>query len=285
MNIALIQDRLREYACATSLEEECATKEIVQEVCLAALSRAGFFRKAVFQGGTALRVLYQLPRFSEDLDFILKAPDRKFVMDKFLRKVVEELNDYGFRFEFQDRSRVDENVRKAFLKDDSWASILTFQHLAPRSTRPKKIQIKIEVDTNPPDGSVSEGRILDYPFPFTIVVQDMPSLLAGKSHALLCRPFIKGRDWYDFLWYARKRTQPNLTFLKNALYQTGPWKGLNVDVTSDWYYDSMEKRIEAIDWDEAKRDIRRFLRAIEIPSIDLWNRSFFQQQLTKMRRS
>ncbi len=200
-------------------------------------------------------------------------------MGKHVSQAIEELNEYGFSFHVENRSEASEVVQKAFLKDDSWGKLLSFQYYAARGSTPKKLQIKVEVDTNPPVGSSNEEKVLPFPFPFTVLVQDLPSLFAGKCHALLCRRYVKGRDWYDFLWYARKKIQPNFIFLKSALLQNGPWKGKKVSVDLRWFLQVMEERIDEINWTEARRDIQHFLRNPELRSLHLWSADFFKSQL------
>jgi predicted nucleotidyltransferase component of viral defense system len=284
MSVKMIQDRLEEYQCRTEQEEENAVKEIIQEICLAGLSRAGFFKEAIFQGGTCLRILYGLSRFSEDLDFILRSPNLKFEMKFYLQSLAEELKVFGFDVELQDRSRADEVVKKAFIKDDSWGRLLQVKYTNSSGAKTRKIKVKIEVDTNPPEGSGLEEKILDFPFPFTVLTQDLPSLFAGKSHALLCRKYIKGRDWYDFLYYVRKKTIPNYLFLQNALQQMGPWQGENISIDGNWYKTQMSKRIQEIDWPAARRDVQRFLKEHEKPPLELWSENFFMSQLEKLTR-
>ena len=78
MNNDIIKSRLDSYTLETVEDEEDALKEILQEIILFGLSRNEFISVAAFHGGTSLRILHQLPRFSEDLDFILKQPDPNF---------------------------------------------------------------------------------------------------------------------------------------------------------------------------------------------------------------
>lgn len=282
MSVRIIQDKLEDYDCKTEQEEENAVKEIAQEVCLAGLSRAGFFKDAIFQGGTCLRILHGLSRFSEDLDFILRKPNLDFEMNSYLQFLKEELKIYGLDGELQDRSQAEDAIKKAFIKDDSWGKVLQFKYVKSRGATPKKIKIKLEVDTNPPAGSALEEKILDFPFPFTVLTQDLPSLFAGKTHALLCRSYVKGRDWYDFLYYARKKVRPNYTFLENAIDQLGPWQGKKSSVDSIWYKEQMTARIQQINWPQARRDVQRFLKPHEIESLELWSQKFFQEQLEKL---
>jgi predicted nucleotidyltransferase component of viral defense system len=278
MSVKIIQERLESYKCASEFEEEQALREITQEVALAALSRTDFFKKAAFQGGTALRIFYSLNRFSEDLDFILKECNRTFQLDAYLKAVAEELKAYGYQIETSDRSQAEDAVKKAFLKDDSLGKVLQLQYIrVNRSMR--KIRIKLEIDTNPPAGSASEVRYHDFPFAFAAILQDMPSLFAGKLHALLCREYTKGRDWYDFIWYTARKAAINFDFLAAALEQNGPWEKSKLKIDLDWCDAAMRQKIMSVDWDDAKNEISKFVRRNELPSIDLWSAEFFEDRL------
>ena len=280
MSIQLIQDRLNSYACQSPVEEEQALREIAQEVVLAALGRTDFFSNAAFHGGTSLRILYGLNRFSEDLDFALQQPDRAFQLQPYLKSVATELTAYGYHLETQDRSQTDVTVRKAFLKEDSLVRVLQLGHLRPdRSTR--KIRIKLEVDTNPPAGAVLESKFLDFPFVSSLVVHDAASLFAGKVHALLSRDYIKGRDWYDFVWYTSRGTPINHILLSAALQQQGPWKVQGCKTDDPWCIERLEKRIRSLAWTEVAADVERFVKTHELPSLKLWSEAFFLSQLDK----
>jgi predicted nucleotidyltransferase component of viral defense system len=283
MSIRLIQERLSSYNCKSELEEEHAIREITQEVALAALGRTDFFKYGIFQGGTCLRIFYGSNRFSEDLDFILKEPDSKFELQPHLQSLSEELQAYGYNADITDRSKADIAVRKAFIKDDSIGKVLQLKHAGKKGAF-RKIRIKIEVDTNPPSGSETEIKYLDFPFVSSVTVQHKPSLFAGKVHALLCREYIKGRDWYDFLWYTGREITINYRFLASALKQQGPWKGRDIDVNLDWCMAELEKTIKSIDWKTTADDVRRFVRVAEQPSLNLWSKELFLSRLEKLRR-
>jgi predicted nucleotidyltransferase component of viral defense system len=264
------------------LEEEHAIREITQEVALSALGRTDFFKYAVFQGGTCLRIFYGLNRLSEDMDFILKESDRDFQLKPHLKALSDELQAYGYSIEIVDRSNTDIAVRKAFIKDDSIGKILQLNHVG--KTGPlRKIRIKFEVDTNPPLGSGIEIKYVDFPFVSSVTVQDKPSLFAGKIHALLCREYIKGRDWYDFLWYTSQGVEINYQFLASALKQQGPWQGQSIQVDLDWCTNEIRDKITSIDWKATKEDVRRFVKTKELPSVDLWSKDLFHTQLEKMK--
>ncbi len=278
MSIKIIQDRLDSYHCKTALEEELALREITQEVALASLARTDFFMFAAFHGGTCLRIFYGSNRFFEDFDFILKEPDKSLDLQSYLKGLLNELLAYGYELELTDRSKDKMAVKKAFLKDASIGKLLQLSYLkADRSMR--KIRIKLEIDTNPPAESNYETKYLDFPFVSSVTVQDLPSMFAGKLHALLCREYAKGRDWYDFIWYTSRGAEINYQFLASALKQQGPWQGQEVKVDRDWVLKALRERICSLNWQEARDDIRRFVRQNELPSIELWSKDFFLDRL------
>lgn len=281
MSVKIIQERLDREQYASSQEEEFAVREIYQEVALAALSRTDFFKQAGFQGGTALRILYSLDRFSEDLDFLLKKPDPDFQMSRLLKTLTEEFSLYGIPISIQEKSKEGNAVQKLFLKQESSGMLLILRH-KPQGGQRKLIRIKIEVDTNPPAGGSFETKYLDFPFPFAVTVQDLPSLFAGKSHALLCRAYTKGRDWYDFLWYVAREAPINFDFLSQACQQNGPWENQKISMNKQWFLSEMEKKIKSTDWNAAKNDVARFLSPHELVTLELWTPLFFLDRLEKV---
>lgn len=287
MSVEMIRQRLASYNCRTEIEEQHAIREITQEVVLAALGRGDFFKHALFQGGTCLRIFYGLNRFSEDMDFILRRPDPDFQLKEHVRHLTDELAAYGYQAEIVDRGKADAAanaaVRKVFLKDSSLGKLIDLRHVN-QTGPPAHIRIKLEVDTNPPSGSGEELLYLDFPFVSAVAAQDRPSLFAGKIHALLCRDYVKGRDWYDFLWYTAQGTDINYAFLSSALDQHGPWRGRGVVVDRTWVVGELEKKIGELDWKQTAEDVRRFIRANEQPSLDLWSRELFLGQLEKWER-
>lgn len=284
MSLAIIQERLESFHCGSQQEEAQALREIAQEIALAALSRADFFKVAAFHGGTALRVLYSLQRFSEDLDFVLHTPNHNFDWKPYLHNMTQEFENYGLGVQVLDRSTATDTVKKVFLKEQSIGKLLKLRY--PMTTgRPRLIHIKFELDSNPPRGSCVETKYLDFPFPFPITVQDFSSLFAGKSHALLCRAYLKGRDWYDFVWYAGRKPGMNYKLLAAALDQQGPWQGTAPTVTKKWYCTEMRKKIRATDWHAATHDVARFLKPHELRTLELWSTEFFLDRLEKIEES
>ncbi len=280
MSVQMIQQRLSSYNCQTEIEEQQAIREITQEVVLAALGRGDFFKHALFQGGTCLRIFCGLNRFSEDMDFILRRPNPDFQLKGHLQHLTDELAAYGYQIEITDRGSADTTVRKAFLKDNSLGKLIDLRH-ADRTGPLAKIRIKLEVDTNPPAGSGEELQYLDFPFVSAVAVQDKPSLFAGKVHALLCREYVKGRDWYDFIWYTSQGIGINEEFLTSAVNQLGPWQEQGIVADKKWVVNELAKKIASIDWKQAVEDVRRFIRAGEQPSLDLWSKELFLHQLNK----
>lgn len=280
MSVQMVQQRLDSYSCRTQLEEEQALREITQELVLAALGRTDFFRKAAFQGGTCLRIFHGLNRFSEDLDFALQQSDMNFRLESFLAAVCDELKTYGYAFELQNRSQAEQTVRKAFLKDDSLGQLLTLSYRSSSGPM-RKIRVKLEVDTRPPAGAEYDVAYLDFPFISSVAVFDLPSLFAGKLHALICREYVKGRDWYDFLWYTARRIVPNYALLASALAQTGHRENSSA-LRREECVGLLENKIATIDWAAARSDVQRFIKPAEQPSLDLWGRDLFLAQCRKV---
>lgn len=276
MYIKIIEDRISQYRPKSKNDEINAFKEIAQEIALFGLSRANLFKHAAFQGGTCLRIVYGLPRFSEDLDFILFAPNQDFAWKPFFQELKLEFEAFGLNLIATDRSTADNVVKRAFLKEDSFAQILKLSYARSKSDI-QSIKIKLEVDTTPPFGSNFEAKIIDFPTPFSIVTQDLNSLFAGKLHALLCRKFIKGRDWYDFIWYVVRKTPVNFDFLKHAIFQLDPYSGKILVIDKSWLINNLRKTVDNIDWKVAADDVAPFITKQEQSSLQLWNKDFFMR--------
>jgi predicted nucleotidyltransferase component of viral defense system len=203
-------------------------REYLQACALRSLHESGAFRNLSFVGGTALRFLYDLPRFSEDLDFSLENTESYMPAD-WLGKLKRDFTLQGFPTEITWNDRKTVHV--------AWVKVAGLLSDAAIVSRPEqKLSIKLEIDTRPPEGAVLETRIVQKHFLFALRHHDLPSLMAGKIRALLTRPFQKGRDWYDLVWYLGKipTVIPNESLLRNALAQSSEtnhfraeqgWKG------------------------------------------------------------
>lgn len=274
-----IQSRLSDYHCKSAREEDQALCEILQDLILAALGRTGFFCKAAFHGGTHLRIFHGLKRFSEDLDFALKEGDADFAFSPYLDKVKAELASFGVKVEVVDKSKADSTVKKAFLKDDSIIRILNLKFMNNVGSRqtPRKLRIKLEVDSLPPAGATYESLSLSFPFPSSVTAFDLPSAFSGKMHALLCREYVKGRDWYDFIWYCGARVPLNHALLSAAIDQNGPWAGQHIRTSDTWARDELKKAISSLDWQKAREDVEPFIHETELASLQYFNAEYFMQ--------
>lgn len=281
MSVDMVRARLANYGAQSSQEEENALKEIMQEIILHALAKNSFFSKAAFQGGTALRILHGLQRFSEDLDFALITPDSKFSWGELGNSIRNELALYGIQVEEKNKKQIESSaVKNMILKETALARFLEINPIAGSR---KKLLIKIEIDANPPFGAECETKYVLFPNAFMVNAHTLESSFAGKSHALLCRKYIKGRDWYDFVWYVSRNIKPNFMFLENALKQSGPWKDHNdLHVDLQFYKTELRKKISSINWDDVKRDSLPFLKRLDTEALSLWNKNFFDQLVDKI---
>ncbi len=285
MSIKIIEDRLKEYYTTGSRPKEMnAIKEIYQEIALAALAKANFFKFAAFHGGTCLRIIHQLNRFSEDLDFTALAPYHTFSWEPFLIVLQKEFTKYQLELSIIDKSIADNAVKKAFLKDSSFGKVLVLKNPLQSSDK-QSVIIKLEIDTNPPGGAHTEMHQLNYPVLFSILTEDKPSLFAGKCLALLCREYTKGRDWYDFNWYVSKKIIPNYEYIGNGLNQNGPWEKQGIIVTPTWLVAAIREKIAHTDWHRAKLDAARFVTEQQLDLLDTWDSEFFLKLAAKLEQT
>jgi len=274
----IITERLLEYKTQSAEDELNAIKEITQEIILYALSKTSFFDYTYFCGGTALRIVHGLNRFSEDLDFSTTKIDRKFQFDDFMDEVLLTLKQYGLEMKVK-RSKDDTFVKARELKEDSDKWTLSF----PYNKQLKKVIIKLEIDTNPPVGAIITNANLDFPILHQVKVGTLETLFAGKINALLTRPFMKGRDWYDFLWYVRNNTNINYDLLKNSLFQIGPYQGKSLKVVNrDFVMNELNTKIKSLDWKEVRKDVERFLKPHEQESLKVWEEGLFLDRVKKI---
>ncbi|MCH2533977.1 MAG: nucleotidyl transferase AbiEii/AbiGii toxin family protein [Bdellovibrionales bacterium] len=240
-------------------------KELIQHCFLFALSHTSFFDYTAFHGGTCLRIVDKINRFSEDLDFISTQPNttsEKFT--DFLNKAVDYLTNRGLPLEIK-HNNLNNNVLKFWIKEDT--VVKNFLSENPKyALQNGKIRIKIEIDIEPPSGSTFKDSKIKFPENFNIKIQDYSSSFSGKLHAILCREFfyksdsyIKGRDYFDLDWYLTHQIQPNYELLKNALFKAGPYKGKDLQVTKDWLHAELKNKLKKLNWELAKDDMRNFL--------------------------
>jgi predicted nucleotidyltransferase component of viral defense system len=268
----MVQTMLKKYNCASISDYENALKEIIQEIALLGLWRAKFFEVGAFYGGTSLRILYGLDRFSEDMDFSLLKSDRSFDISIYEKSLARELAAFDFEVTVEKKLKAKESsIESAFIKANTLVHLLKIE--APMSTHKSQVlKIKIEVDTDPPAGAITQAISVFSPIPFTVKSFDMPSLFAGKLAATLYRPYkfnTKGRDWYDFLWYISRGTQLNVEHFQARIAQIGKWPN-NSSVTIDDVKRLMRARISELNLAAAKADVLPFVK--DQHAVELWTK-------------
>ncbi len=282
-----IKTMLTKYECRAEQDYINALKEIFQEIALLGLWRAKFYEKAAFYGGSALRILYGLDRFSEDLDFTLLKKDKNFSLTPYNRAITEELSGFGFQVTVETRNKAIESpIESALIKAESKKQLIVIETpntILGNIHSMHTIKIKMEIDTNPPGKFKTEVKNILQPIPFSIKTLTQPDLFAGKIHAILCRPWqirVKGRDWYDFVWYIARNIPVNLIHLRERLIQTDAWNR-NTKLTGKDLIDLLTKKIIATDFENAKKDVVNFLN--DKRAIDLWSKEFFLDVIKKIK--
>ena len=273
----MIKEWLDTYKPRNKEEASQALREIMQEIALAGLHRAGFFEKAAFYGGTALRIFYGLDRFSEDLDFSLLEVDSDFSLNKYLDAVLAEFESLGMQVSVREKQKTNQrNIESAFLKSETIWKELILEDIIPQSGLDQKanILIKLEVDREPPLGFQTEERLLLKPFSFYVKCFTISDLFAGKMHALLFRKWgsnVKGRDWYDMEWYIKKGIPLNLNHFLLRAQDSGDWE--KETITNEEFRELLRARIDTVDMTRVKADIRRFIPDQKV--LDIWSAKYF----------
>jgi hypothetical protein len=238
-------------AAATPAHGLNVTREYLQARILASLQRAGAMIPLAFHGGTALRFLHASPRYSEDLDFALEQAREHYDLRAYLRSIRSEFEGEGYAVAIKISDQ--KTVHSASVR---FPGLLHELGLSPR--REEALAVKIEVDTNPPAGAELATTVIRRHVLVQIQHHDRASLFAGKLHALMQRPYTKGRDLYDLLWYLSdpRWPGPNLTLLKNALHQTG-WTG--PELTAQNWRLVLRERLRAVVWKRVIQEVRPLL--------------------------
>lgn len=282
-----IRQILDAYDVRTVEDSLRALREIMQELALLGLWRGKFFERAAFYGGTALRVLHGLDRFSEDLDFSLLERNEGFELSGYGESLKRELSSFGFAVEVEARAkRAGTSIRSAFLKADTRTQMITVGFdpgLVRQVPRSQTLKIKLEVDTDPPPGFSTESRFLLRPVPFAVRTFSLPDLFAGKMHAVLCREWkslVKGRDWYDLVWFAARHPELRLSHLEQRMRQTGHWAG-QAPLTETGFRELLERRIDRVDIGRIRGEVEPFLR--NPSTLSIWSREFFKDVASRIK--
>lgn len=274
----MIKDWIEEYKPQTKEQAEAALREIMQEVALAGLQRTGFFEKAAFYGGTALRIFHGLNRFSEDLDFSLLEIDPNFTLEPYFEGIITEFDALGMKVSIREKKKSNQtNIDSAFLKSETVWKELTLESVIPQTGigGSVNIKIKLEVDREPPLGFETEEKLLLRPFSFYVKCFTLPNLFAGKLHALLFRKWgtrVKGRDWYDFEWYIKKGVPLNLNHFLLRAQDSGDWT--DATITKEQVIQLIKDRIDSVSFSAIKEDIVRFIPDDSV--LEIWSLKYFE---------
>lgn len=285
---ASLEQMLQAYSIESLYDRKNAMKEILQEIVLCGLSRAGFFKKAAFYGGTALRIFYGLDRFSEDLDFSLEAKNPAFDLSEYFPILEKEVRSFGLNMTVLEKVKAnDSHIRSAFLKGNTKEHLLLFygnEQIAGSVVKTEAVKIKFEVDVDPPKYAAFEHKYRLLPSPYEIKLYDMPSLFAGKIHAVLARAWrnrIKGRDLYDYVFYLSRDAAVNLAHLHERLIDSGYIRKEDT-CTLDDIKRMLREHFDAINFSQAKQDVEPFIH--NTSALDIWNAEFFKQITEKLKQ-
>lgn len=281
----MIKNWLSQYNPRNSADAVQAMREIMQEITLAGLYRGGFYKNAAFYGGTALRIFHGLPRFSEDLDFSLLEKDHSFNIENYFNAIEDEFKALGCRVLLNKKSkRHNSNIESAFLKSDTLISEIVLENILPEITNAiqTSIKIKIEVDTDPPSGFLTEDKLRLQPFSFYVNCYSLPDLFAGKMHALLFRKWknrVKGRDWFDFEWYVRNGIKLNLSHFQQRAFQSGDAEELYI-LPAD-FLALIKQKITASSTTNIKQDIAPFIQ--DQSNLEIWSNDYFMELAERIK--
>ena len=269
----IFNQMLSGYDITTEQQKRNAIFEVNQQVILAGLYNGGFFNEAAFYGGTCLRIFHGLQRFSEDMDFSLLAPNENFDFTQYFQPIIDQFALVGREVEIRKKDKKNfGKVESAFLKDNTDVYDITFQ-------TEKSVKIKIEVDTQPPLKFKTEQKLLLLPQAFMTRCFTLPTLFAGKMHALVYRAWknrVKGRDWYDFEWYVRHNIPLDFTHLSERALQFNQEK-----LDKETFQQKLNERLATADIKQVKADVLPFVRNPK--ELDIWSNDYFLQ-LAKMIR-
>ncbi len=264
----IFDQMLSRYEIKTQDDLLNAQHEVMQQITLAGLYRGGFFNKAAFYGGTCLRIFYDIPRFSEDLDFSLLQSDQNFNLTSYFDIIKKEFLACGKEVEITRKQKQRKtNVESAFLKDNTEIVDLKFRTAAA-------IKIKLEVDINPPLGFKTESKLLLQPFSFMCRCYTLPDLYAGKMHALIFRTWsnrVKGRDWYDFEWYVRNNIPLNFSHFCERVIQFQSLK--DIELTRSDFQRILKDKIQSVNIEMVKNDVRPFVK--NYGDLEIWSTDYF----------
>ncbi|MBU0581184.1 MAG: nucleotidyl transferase AbiEii/AbiGii toxin family protein [Candidatus Margulisbacteria bacterium] len=263
----IIKQKIEKYH--SSLEKKNYLREYLQALILKIFFEKKYFQQLIFTGGTALRFIYGLKRFSEDLDF--SCSEKNIQFSEIIKDLEYELKKYNLQVRIKNKQKLKSSVNNVFI---NFENIL--YPLGISAHKSETISIKLEIDFNPPGGGKVEQHLINKDFIFYLKAYDLPSLMAGKIHAICFRGYTKGRDFYDLIWYLGKKIEPNLIFLKNAIFQTQ--KIQNNNLKEQWR-ELLLQKIKESDFKKIISDIQPFLE--DQNEIALLNKDYMCEAIKK----
>jgi len=283
----VVNKMLEKYNCKTTQDSIHALREILQEIALLGLWRSKFFEHTAFYGGSALRILYGLNRYSEDLDFSLLKRDENFSLEKYLIQMQKEINAFGFDISIDMKEKVIINdIQSAFLKANTLNHLLVIspsETLKNEIPETQKLKIKLEIDVNPPPNFNTEVKYLLNPIAFSVKTYSLPDLFAGKMHAILFRKWkdrVKGRDWFDLVWYISNHPKLHLKHLESRMIDSGDWEN-GRELKDENLIELLTHSIHNLNIENAKKDIINFIPTEEL--ISIWSHEFFLEIINKIK--
>jgi len=281
----MIKEWIGEYNPQNEEEILSALREIMQEITLAGLSRTDFFEKAAFYGGTALRIFYELDRYSEDLDFSLLEEDSDFSIEPYFKAISDEFVSLGLAVSIKEKKKTKQTaIDSAFLKAETiWQEIVPKDIIKETGGRSNKtLKIKIEVDRQPPLNFKTEEKLLLRPFSFYVKCFTKPCLFAGKLHALLFRKWqnrVKGRDWYDLEWYIKNGIPLNVDHFLARAKDSNDWQ--DISISNEQIIELLDMKIKSVSFGSIKEDVVRFIKNDE--DLDIWGPDYFKDLIERLK--
>lgn len=257
-------------------------REILQEVILCHMKEIGLFKDLAFHGGTSLRLLHRIDRFSEDLDLTLINANGNYPFSAKMVDLETSLKAAGFHFEFQNKIKHENPIKKYFINDVSFLN--DFKDQIGNVIEGEKVKIKLELDVDPPAYQKFETRKIQSIFSADIFVHDLETCMGQKIHAVLCRSqaygldIVKGRDLYDLEWYLERKVKPNFQNLRACLHRIGPWKGQGLIVDSSWVILAVDQCLSTKSFEAILADLKPLIPADTFNKVKLkWNLDYFKK--------
>lgn len=280
-----ITDRFQDESAGLSGDDKKnLLRELLQETILCHMKEVGIFEDMAFHGGTSLRLLHRINRFSEDLDMSLIDFNPSYDFSKGMKRVEASLKSSGINLEFQNKCKEKNAIKKYWINDSELLN--EFSNSIGNIVPGEKIKIKLELDVEPPAHQEFVEAKIQSPFSAKIYAHNLETCMGQKIHAILCRgsahgmDIIKGRDLYDYEWYLNKQIRPNYKNLTACLNRIGPWKDQNIIATKDWVSEKIKESFKTKDFKLILQDVKPLIDISEFLKIETkWNADYFLNKM------